>query len=350
MIIDDFIVSEYDLIIDVIKVIDKNSKGIAFVCNENQLLAVVTDGDIRRYILKNGDLEYPIRTIANYTPKYIFNDVVIDYKSFMKEHFITALPVVNKKMKLLFIRFLYDNRGIKNADLNVPVAIMAGGKGTRLYPYTQILPKPLIPIGEKTITELIMDHFEALGCKHFDMIVNYKKNFIKSFFLDNEHKRDVDFIEEEEFLGTGGGLKLLEGRYQDSFFVTNCDILIEEDYSDIMNYHKSEKNIITVVSAMKHVTIPYGTIEISETGHIAKLNEKPSFTFLTNTGLYVVEPRFLDMIPKDTFIHITDLIQNCIDHGEKVGIYPISEHAWMDMGQLEELEKMRERLAYDVRN
>ena len=113
MIIDDFIVSEYDPIIDVIKVIDKNSKGIAFVCNENQLLAVVTDGDIRRYILKNGDLEYPVRSIANYTPKYIFNDVVIDYKSFMKEHFITALPVVNKKMKLLFIRFLYDNRGIK---------------------------------------------------------------------------------------------------------------------------------------------------------------------------------------------------------------------------------------------
>ena len=335
---------------DALKKLDITAKKILLVIDEGKLIGTVTDGDIRRYILKNGDLEYPIRTIANYTPKYIFNDVVIDYNSFMKEHFITALPVVNKKMKLLFIRFLYDNRGIKNADLNVPVAIMAGGKGTRLYPYTQILPKPLIPIGEKTITELIMDHFEALGCKHFDMIVNYKKNFIKSFFLDNEHKRDVDFIEEEEFLGTGGGLKLLEGRYQDSFFVTNCDILIEEDYSDIMNYHKSEKNIITVVSAMKHVTIPYGTIEISETGHIAKLNEKPSFTFLTNTGLYVVEPRFLDMIPKDTFIHITDLIQNCIDHGEKVGIYPISEHAWMDMGQLEELEKMRERLAYDVRN
>lgn len=350
MVIDDFIVSEYDPIIDVIKVIDKNTKGIAFVCKESQLLAVVTDGDIRRYILKNGDLECPIHNIANYAPKYIYNNVHIDYKSFMKEHFITALPVVNKQMKLLFIHFLYNNKDIKNADLNIPVVIMAGGKGTRLYPYTQILPKPLIPIGEKTITEIIMDNFEAFGCKHFDMIVNYKKNFIKSFFIDNEHKRDVNFIEEKEFLGTGGGLKLLEGRYQDSFFVTNCDILIEEDYSDIMNYHKSEKNIITVVSAMKHVTIPYGTIEISETGHIIKLNEKPSFTFLTNTGLYVVEPKFLDRIPKDTFIHITDLIQNCINQGEKVGIYPIGEHAWMDMGQLEELEKMRERLACDVRN
>src|SRR5699024_5031742 len=123
---------------------------------------------------------------------------------------------------LITIHFLYDYKPIGNAKLNVPVVIMAGGKGTRLYPYTQILPKPLIPIGDKTITEVIMDYFEAYGCKHFDMIVNYKKNFIKSFFIDNETKRDVSFIEEEEFLGTGGGLKLLEGRYKDTFFVTNC--------------------------------------------------------------------------------------------------------------------------------
>ncbi len=349
MIIDDFIVSEQESIMDVLKAIDTNSKGIAFICNEKRLLGVITDGDIRRYILRNGNLKASIRNIANYQPKYIYKDVKIDYKNFMKEHFITALPVVDRKMKLLFIHFLYDDREAKNANLDIPVVIMAGGKGTRLYPYTQILPKPLIPIGEKTITELIMDHFEAFGCNHFDMIVNYKKNFIKSFFIDNEHKRDVDFIEEQEFFGTGGGLKLLEGRYKDSFFVTNCDILIEEDYSEIISYHKAEKNIITVVSAIKHVTIPYGTIEVSEAGHITKLKEKPSFTFLTNTGLYVVEPRFLDIIPKDTFIHITDLIQNCIDQGERVGMYPINEQAWLDMGQLEELEKMKERLACDVR-
>jgi dTDP-glucose pyrophosphorylase len=348
--LNDFIVSEGDSVIEVMKAIDHNAKGIAFIGEDKKLLAVVTDGDIRRYILKNGNLEEPISKIANYSPKYILNDVTIDYLAYMKEFSITALPIVNKKKKILSIRFLYDNRSVKNADMNVPVAIMAGGKGTRLYPYTQILPKPLIPIGENTITELIMDHFEVFGCKHFDMIVNYKKNFIKSFFIDNEHKRDVDFIEETQFLGTGGGLKLLEGRYEDSFFVTNCDIIVEEDYSEIMNYHKSEKNIITVVSAMKNVTIPYGTIEVSENGQMLKLNEKPSFSFLTNTGLYVIEPRFLDMIPKNTFIHITDIIQDCINKGEKVGIYPISEHAWMDMGQMEELEKMRERLGIDVRD
>lgn len=346
----DFIVSEKNSVIEVMKVIDNNTKGIAFVCQDGKLLAVVTDGDIRRFILRNGDVKESIQNIANYTPKYITNEELIDYNNYMKKYSITALPVVNKQHILISIRFLYDNKTLKNTNLNIPVVIMAGGKGTRLYPYTQILPKPLIPIGEKTITELIMEHFEAFGCNHFDMIVNYKKNFIKSFFIDNEVKRDVDFIEESEFLGTGGGLKLLEGKYQETFFVTNCDIIIEEDYSEIIKYHKEKRNIITVVSATKNVTIPYGTIDISESGQVLKLNEKPNFTFQTNTGLYVIEPRFLDMIPQNTFIHITDIIQECINKGENVGIYPISENAWMDMGQLEELEKMRERLVMDVRN
>jgi dTDP-glucose pyrophosphorylase len=347
--LNDFIVGEEDSVLEVMRVIDNNSRGIAFVCKNERLLAVVTDGDIRRYILKRGSLDEHVKVIANYNPKYVTNEESVDYFAYMRSQYITALPVVKKNKKLITIRFLYNTETVRNTNLNVPVVIMAGGKGTRLYPYTQILPKPLIPIGDKTITEIIMDHFEAYGCRHFDMIVNYKKNFIKSFFMDNEETRDVDFIEETDFYGTGGGLKLLEGRYQDAFFVTNCDIIVEEDYSDIMKHHKIEKNIITIVTAMKNTTIPYGTIEVDENGQVIKMKEKPSFSFLTNTGLYVLEPRFLSLIPKDTFVHITDIILNCINQGEKVGIYPISEHAWMDMGQLEELEKMRERLGIDAR-
>ncbi len=348
MILSDFIVNEEQTVLEVMKVIDINTKGVAFICKDNKLLGVVTDGDIRRFILRRGDLNSYIKDIANYNPRYVTKEEVIDYMAYMKKYSITALPLVDKDKNILTIHFLYDHKPVGNAKLNVPVVIMAGGKGTRLYPYTQILPKPLIPIGDKTITEIIMDYFEAYGCKHFDMIVNYKKNFIKSFFIDNEIKRDVSFVEEEKFLGTGGGLKLLEGRYEDSFFVTNCDIIIEEDYSKILNYHKKQGNIITIVAATKRTTIPYGTIDLDDAGQVKKLNEKPSFTFLTNTGLYVLKPEFLNKIPSDTFIHITDIIQNCIDNKEKVGIYPISENAWLDMGQMEELEKMRERLSSNV--
>lgn len=346
--LNDFIVSEDKTVFEVMKVIDHNAKGIAFVCKDTKLLGVVTDGDIRRFILRRGKLDNPISEIANYNPKFVTNTENVDYFAYMKRYSITALPIVNKHRKLLSISFLYDDKPVLNNNLKVPVVIMAGGKGTRLYPYTQILPKPLIPIGDKTITEIIMDHFEAFGCTHFDMIVNYKKNFIKSFFIDNEVKRDVNFIEESDYFGTGGGLKLLEGYFSDTFFVTNCDILVKEDYSEILKYHKEQNNIITLVAATKNVTIPYGTIELTSEGHVSKLNEKPSFSFLTNTGLYVLEPRFLDKIPKDTFIHITDVIQACINEGERVGIYPISDHAWMDMGQMEELEKMRERLSNDA--
>lgn len=347
--ITDFMAAEEQTVLEVMRIIDSNTKGVAFICKDNKLLAVVTDGDIRRYILRNGNLNASVREIANYKPKYVTNQSTIDYFEYMKKYSITALPVLGKNKKILTIRFLYDNKPILNSNLNVPVVIMAGGKGTRLYPYTQILPKPLIPITDKTIAEIIMDHFEAFGCKNFDMIVNYKKNFIKSFFMDNEIKRNINFIDEAEFYGTGGGLKLLEGKYSESFFVTNCDILVEDDYSEMMKYHKEQKNIITIVSATKNTTIPYGTIQVNTEGHVVKLIEKPSYSFLTNTGLYILEPRFLDLIPANTFIHITDVIQNCVDSGEKVGIYPISEHAWMDMGQMEELEKMRERLGKDAR-
>ena len=222
--------------------------------------------------------------------------------------------------------------------------IMAGGKGARLYPYTQILPKPLIPIGEKTITEHIMDRFSEYGCTHFDMIINYKKNFIKSYFLDNEISRDVVFIEEKKFMGTGGGLKLLEGRYASTFFMSNCDILIEADYGEIVRFHRENKNLATMVCAMKHVTIPYGTVEVSSEGRAQRLKEKPELSFITNTGFYVLEPAFLEGIPADTFIHITDIMQKYIDGGKQIGVYPIAEERWLDMGQMDELERMKKRL------
>ncbi len=343
----DFIVSEDMKVIDVMRVIDQNARGIAFVCEDQRLLAAVTDGDIRRYILRNGKLDAPIREIANYNPIYLNEEDKEDAYIFMRKHSITAVPVVNADREITAIHFLYHHKSVRNINLNAPVVIMAGGKGTRLYPYTQILPKPLIPIGDKTITEIIMDHFEEYGCRHFDIIVNYKKHLIKSYFFDNEIKRDVCFIEEPDYYGTGGGLKLLEGRYSDSFFVTNCDIVIEEDYSKIYEYHKERGNIITLVCASKNIILPYGTIELNDDGRVQKLVEKPSFSFLTNTGFYVLEPRFLEKIPKDTFIHITDVIQSCIDQGERVGVYPVSSHAWMDMGQMDELQKMRERLIGD---
>lgn len=338
-----FCISENASLLEAMGKINDNASGIVFVLNKSdQLKGVITDGDIRRYILANGNLNTTAYTIMNKKPKYVYENGKEHVSKIMNEFKIHTIPVLNEIDQIVDIQF--DSKKEESTKINIPVVIMAGGKGTRLYPYTQILPKPLIPINDKTITEIIMDQFKSYGCDKFTMIVNYKKELIKAFFYDEEKDYDVNFVEEKEFLGTAGGLKLLEGRIQDTFFLNNCDVLIEEDYSEILKYHKKSKNIITLVCALKKEIIPYGTIEADETGQIIELKEKPNFDFLINTGLYVIEPEIFDEIPENTFIHITDVIQNCMDKGLHVGVYPVGEDRWMDMGQLEELENMRQRL------
>lgn len=342
--ISDFIVSPNTSVIEAMKQIDRNSQGIVYICHDEKIVGVVTDGDIRRFILKNGDLKQPVVEIANRNPKYLRVEEKNKADAMMKKYNIRSLPILNSELKIIEICFLNGSKENEKPNLGIPVVIMAGGKGTRLFPYTQILPKPLIPIGEKTITEYIMERFSAYGCTHFDMIVNYKKNFIKSYFLDNENIWDISFVDETEFLGTGGGLKLLEGRYTSTFFMSNCDILVEDDYSEILRFHQEKKNLVTMICAVKQTTIPYGTVDVSDNGQALCLNEKPELSFITNTGFYVLEPDFLERIPANTYIHITDVIQNCINQGERVGVYPIPEEHWLDMGQLDELERMRKRL------
>lgn len=341
-----YIVSEETTIVDTMKIINAGENAVAFVCQDMRLVAAVSDGDVRRYIISGGDVSRPIRVVANYHPISVLDTDEVDCDELMRQKVITALPVVNAQGVIVDIHFLSKRSGHKR-PLNLPVVIMAGGKGSRLKPYTEILPKPLIPIGNKTITEHIIDRFEEYQCHHFDMIVNYKKNFIKSYFLDNDMTYDVAFIEEPKFLGTAGGLKLVEDKYQDTFFITNCDILIQADYGDIVDYHKNNKNIITIVCAKKKVVIPYGTVETDQDGKLTGFKEKPEFEFTTNTGLYLVEPEFIHKIPSDTFIHITDVIQQCIDQGEQVGTYVIDEKDWLDMGQLDEMKRMKQHLGIE---
>lgn len=198
--VNDYLISPDTLLIDAMKKIDMNTKGIVYVCQDKRLIGVITDGDIRRYILKNASIEGTAEDIMNSSPKFIYYGEDINANEYMKTHFITSLPILDKNRNIIEIKFL-DKPKSKKESLNVPVVIMAGGKGTRLYPYTQILPKPLIPINDKTITEIIMDHFEEYDCKSFIMIVNYKKEFIKAFFKENEQVRDVHFYDENTFMG-----------------------------------------------------------------------------------------------------------------------------------------------------
>ncbi len=343
--INDYLVKPNISVFNAMKAINKNSEGIVYVCdNEMYLLGVITDGDIRRYIIHGGDLNSAVTEAMTANPVKLPLSRRASANEYMEQYSVTSIPIVDDDNIIQELFFLDSSVRPDKNQLNSPVAIMAGGKGTRLAPYTQILPKPLIPIGEKTITEHIIDRFIEYGCRKFDIIVNYKRHLIKSYFRDTMLDAELTFFDEDEFLGTAGGLRLLINRYNEPFFMTNCDILIEADYAKIMEYHKKNNNIITIVSAIMNLSLPYGVIETSKSGQVSAIREKPEISNIVNTGFYVLDPSFLEMIPESTFIHITDVIKLCIEQNKKVGMYPVSGDHWMDMGQIDELKIMTERL------
>jgi dTDP-glucose pyrophosphorylase len=340
-----FIIDKDSSIIDALNLIDKNSRGIVFVCEDNVVVATLTDGDIRRHILAGKSLVDPVTEAAYYgfhaLPANCNKEQV---NEFCNKLSLNVIPGVDANGRLLTVFFREEYISSLPLKIDVPVVIMAGGKGTRLYPYTKILPKPLIPIGDVTITERIMKKFIEFGCDKFTLIVNHKKEMIKAYFSENKMPDVmVDFVEEDKFLGTGGGLSLLRRKMTGSFFFTNCDILLLENYVTIYDHHRASGNVLTMICATKTFSFPYGTVDVGGDGTIKELLEKPSYSFLTNTGFYIIEPQFLDYVPDDTFIHITDIIKNSIESGQKIGVYPVSESQWFDMGNHEDMEKMRDK-------
>lgn len=344
----DILIDENCSLIETMEILNKTSKKVLFVENRERLIAAITDGDIRRWILAKGNLDAKVKNIANYNPKFLYEKDKFKAREYMKQNLIEALPIVDKNKKIVSIVFLNEKDIENSQDLDIPVVIMAGGLGTRLYPYTKILPKPLIPIGEIPIAEHIIDRFHKYGCHDFFLIVNHKKNMIKAYFNEIEKDYDVTYIDESKPLGTGGGLSLLKDKIDTTFILSNCDILIEEDYSKIYEFHKKEKNFITMICSLKNIKIPYGVIDIGKNGEIENMREKPQISFFTNTGCYIVEPGVISELNEDEPIGFPDIIEKYKSAGEKIGIYPISENAWMDMGELDGMEEMRKRLYDEV--
>ena len=324
--------------------IDANAHGILFLLNDNgSLSACITDGDIRRWLLAGGKLEDDADKAANHSPKHASN-LTEAKKLYHKRNWI-AIPIIDTKGILKDI-YTGDGEGDKKQRerLNVPVVINAGGRGTRLDPFTKVLPKPLIPVGELPIIELIMQEYQSYSCNAFHIIVNYKKELIKTYFAENERKYDITWHDEEEPLGTGGGLSLLKGKLDSTFFFANCDALLTANYKPMLEFHKKGNNAITMICVYKNISIPYVVVEMGEGGVYESMKEKPLMSFLTNTGIYIVEPIVLEDMKEGEAIGFPEVIERQRQKGRKVAVYPVSENNWMDMGQFDELEKMRKKL------
>ncbi len=316
-----------------------------FVIGDNKrLVGAIGDGDIRKWILKDGSLDAKVQEVCNLKPKFVTQDFnVEDVRDTMLTLKIEYIPVVDDKQCVQQV-LTWDGVFAGKVDkycgkLDVPVVIMAGGKGTRLDPFTKILPKPLIPIGDKPIIELIMEKFAAYSVKDFYLSVFHKARMIKSYFEEVNGQYNIQYLHESVPLGTVGGLSLLNGRIQGAFIVTNCDVIIESDYVEMVQYHKDNGHDLTLVVSMRHYEIPYGVCELEAGGLLKKIKEKPEYDLLVNTGMYVMNDSIIRFIPENKSSTIIDLIDAVSRNKGKVGVYPISEKAWIDIGQWEEYYK-----------
>lgn len=343
--IKDRVISPSVSLLVAMKQMDAKKVKMLFVFEEQHFVSILTIGDIQRAIVKNIALDEPVASIVKRDKKYAHvGESMDDIRKKILTLRAECMPVLDEQGGLVDVIFWNDlfekEETALRPKINLPVVIMAGGEGTRLRPITNVIPKPLVPVGDKTILEVIMDQFESIGCHKFYMSVNYKANMMKYYLGQLDHKYDIEFFMEDKPLGTIGSVSLLKGKINAPFFVSNCDSINEQDYRDVYDYHVANHNDMTIVTMVKSFKIPYGVIETGEDGLMTALKEKPEQTYQVNTGVYILNSELIDEIPEGQFFHITHLMEKVQKRGGRVGCFPVSENSWHDMGEWPEYLKM----------
>ena len=332
-------------LLDVIHKMDATEHRLLIVTKDGHYKGLVSIGDVQRAIIKGVALASPVEPILrpNATVASVHDDMEA-VKEVMCERMIEFMPVIDDEgnvAEIIFWKDIFEGEMASNRPkIDLPVVIMAGGKGTRLKPITNVIPKPLVPVGDKTILEVIMDQFEGIGCHKFYMSVNYKADMMKYYLSQLDHKYDIEFFMEDKPLGTIGSVSLLKGKITTPFFVSNCDSINEQDYRDVWDYHLQNHNDMTIVTMVKSFKIPYGVIETGADGLMTALKEKPEQTYQVNTGVYILNPELINEIPEGEFFHITHLMEKVQARGGRVGCFPVSEQSWKDMGEWKEYLRM----------
>jgi dTDP-glucose pyrophosphorylase/CBS domain-containing protein len=341
-----FLVPEHHTIRQAMERLEKTEEKIVFVVDaDSRLIGSLTDGDIRRWILSDGDLEAEVRRVCNCNPFVVKEGFDAEgLRTEMLNGNLSCVPVLNgahEIVRLIFWKEVFQGevRVRPIQQVNLPVVIMAGGMGTRLAPFTNVLPKPLIPVGQKTVIEIIIDQFLACGADHFILSINYKSKILKSFFEELSPAYTVKFLEEKERRGTAGGLRALYSPDGGDLIVSNCDVVIQADMPELVAFHQSNQYDLTLVASLKEYRIPYGVCELEKGGSLSCINEKPHYTFLVNTGMYVVRRDRLGLLPEEGACDMTDFIDAIKKTGGRIGVFPIGENAWIDTGEWAEYRK-----------
>lgn len=325
-------------IIQVLEIIDAGARQLALIVDENQrLLGTVTDGDIRRGLLKGGQLHDPVSTIMNAYPTVASPyDSRENILALMKIRQLHQIPVVDEDGRVIHVEIL--NQLIGPVRKDNWVILMAGGLGTRLQPLTYECPKPLLKVGNKPILETILLSFVEQGFHRFYISVNYKAEMIKNYFGDGSRWNvEIQYLQEEKSLGTAGALSLLPERPTSPFFVMNGDLLTKVNFSHLLDFHLAHQAKGTMCIREYEHQIPYGVVKLAK-HHLVEIEEKPMQRFFVNAGIYTLNPDILNLIPRQTFYDMTSLFGVL---GEKQGqtiAFPIREY-WMDIGRIADFER-----------
>jgi dTDP-glucose pyrophosphorylase len=339
--LDKYCISENETIKETMQTIDRNLIGGAFVVDENtKVKGVVTDGNIRRALLKGYNLNDSIYGIYSENYKYVNKFVSKKkVKEMMLKYKIRQVPVLDDYGRIIDLYFLDDILSYDEKDNYV--FILAGGLGTRLRPLTENMPKPMLKLGEKPILENIIEQFKEYGYRKFIISLNYKGNIIEDYFGDGrEFDVKIEYVKETKKLGTAGSIALAKDKLTKPFIVINGDILTSIDFDALLSHHVTNNFDITVGARNYEIKVPYGVMVIKE-NLITSLEEKPTYSFHINSGVYVLSESVTKYIPENQMYNMTDLIEDVIQNNGRAGIYKITEY-WSDIGQIDDFKKANE--------
>ena len=346
-----YIISKYKKVEDALKIIDRNGEKTCFIVDEKKrLVGSLTDGDIRRNIFKRKkSIRENVLKFCNKNTKFLVenNYDKEKIKSIFIRKKIELIPILSKNKKIINIISKSENFGFikkrkkqSQALSRVKIVIMAGGKGQRLDPITRVLPKPLVPLKDKTAIENIMQSFLNYGAKKFYLVLNFKSELIKAYFRNRQKiKYNLNYIDEKKPLGTIGGLEKLKGKINGNFIVSNCDVVFNFDYKNLIKEHIDRKNGLTLVTSKRTSVIPYGVCKVGKEKNLIEIKEKPKYDYLITTGLYVVSSKIIKFIPRKKYLDMNEFIEILKKKNIKIGSFQISKNIWYDIGKIDDYKK-----------
>jgi dTDP-glucose pyrophosphorylase len=323
---------------ELIKKIDQGAMQIALIVNSDRsLLGTVTDGDIRRGLLKGISLKESASKVMNREPVTAREGTrPEEILSMMKEKQIHQIPMIDGRGRVVGLKLLDDLMQIEEKENWI--VLMAGGMGRRLSPLTDHCPKPLIHVGTKPLLETILENFKMCGFKNFYISVNFQQEMIRNYFGSGDRwGLKINYIKETKELGTAGSLSLLPSKPRTPLIVMNGDVLTNIRFDQLLKFHSENHAAATMAVREYDFQVPYGVIGVG--GHkILKIDEKPVQKFLVNAGVYVLDPKTLSYIPKNKFFHMTDLFETLLKKNKTTSAFPVREY-WLDIGHIDDLKR-----------